>query len=87
MVEQGQITGSRQKMVCCGYSAASRLTMLISVPIANVVGSVAAAMAFLMKSVEPAESAASTTSMGHSGCTITLHAREARRGPSRSGRR
>ncbi|MNT76513.1 hypothetical protein D3C72_2155270 [compost metagenome] len=36
------------------------------------VGSVAAAMAFLMKSVEPAESAASTTSMGHSGWTITL---------------
>ena len=34
IVEQGQTTESRQKMVLSGFSAASRLTMLISVPMA-----------------------------------------------------
>src|ERR687897_505661 len=71
IVEHGQITGSRQKISCCGYSAASRCTRLISVPIAKVEPAGAAWMAFTMKSVEPAASAASTTGIGHSGCTMT----------------
>ena len=40
-------------------------------PIAKVEPAGAAWMAFTMKSVEPAASAASTTGIGHSGCTIT----------------
>ena len=74
IVEHGQTTGSRQKIVCCGYSAARRCTRLISVPMAKVEPAGAASMAFTMKSVEPAASAASTTAIGHSGCTIDLHA-------------
>ena len=71
IVEHGQTTGSRQKIVCCGYSAARRCTRLISVPMAKVEPAGAAWMAFTMKSVEPAASAASTTAIGHSGCTMT----------------
>ena len=37
MVEQGQTTGSRQKMVFSGISRANRLTRLISVPTAQIV--------------------------------------------------
>ena len=48
IVEQGQITGSRQKMVCCGYSAASLCTRFTSVPIAKVLPAGAAAIALTM---------------------------------------
>ena len=71
IVEHGQITGSRQKIVCSGCWAARRCTRLISVPIAKVEPAGAAWIALTMKSVDPEESAASTTGRGHSGCTIT----------------
>ena len=74
MVEQGQTTESRQKMVCSGCWLARRWTRLISVPMAKTEPAGAAAMALTMKSVEPEASAASTTSMGHSGWTMTLDA-------------
>ncbi len=71
MVEQGQTTGSRQKIVRSGRSSASRFTRLISVPIASTSPGFAASTCLRMYSVEPAPSAASTTAAGHSGCTIT----------------
>ena len=72
IVEHGQTTGSRQKTVRSGYSAASRLTMLTSVPIAMTSPGSDAATNRRILSVEPNASAASTTGIGASGCTITL---------------
>ena len=65
------MTGSRQKIVLSGFWAASRLTMLTSVPIAMTEPGAASATNLRISSVDPAASAASTTSMGHSGCTTT----------------
>src|SRR3712207_7872762 len=62
IVEQGQITGSRQNTRLSGSSASSRLTRLISVPTAQVVPAGAARTVSMMYSVEPSQSAACTTS-------------------------
>ena len=72
MVEQGQLTGSRQKIVLSGLLIASRFTKLISVPTAHFVPDGASLMVFLINSVDPLMSAASTVSLGHSGCTNTV---------------
>src|SRR5699024_1833353 len=71
MVEHGQMTGSRQKIVMSGCWACKRFTRLISVPMANTSPGCPAAMALRMYSVEPTPSAASTTGAGHSGWTMT----------------
>src|SRR5262245_29471979 len=71
IVEQGQITGSRQKIVLSGCSLARRETRLISVPTAQTDPGGDSAIRLTMYSVEPASSAASTTSCLHSGWTIT----------------
>src|SRR5690349_551794 len=72
MVEQGQITGSRQIIVVSGFTACNRRTRFISVPIARTLPAGAFSTAWMMYSVEPASSANWTTSTGHSGWTITL---------------
>ena len=72
IVEQGQPTGSKQNTVLSGYCAARRFTRLISVPTAMADPAGALAISLTMYAVEPVPSAASTTCIEHSGCTITL---------------
>ena len=72
IVAHGQTTGSRQKTVLSGFSRASRETRLISVPTANFEPAGASVIVRVMNSVEPSMSAACTTSITHSGCTITV---------------
>ena len=72
MVEQGQITGSRQKTTLSGFCRARRFTKLTSVPTAHWLPAGASLMAFLMNSVEPTRSAACTVSMVHSGWTTMV---------------
>ncbi len=72
IVEQGQTTGSKQNTVLSGYCAARRFTRLISVPTAMADPAGALAISLTMYAVEPVPSAASTTCIEHSGCTITL---------------
>ena len=72
IVQQGQLTGSKQKMVLSGLLMASRLTKLISVPTAHLEPGGASLIVFLINSVDPFMSAASTVSFGHSGCTNTV---------------
>src|SRR5438552_12635512 len=71
MVEHGQITGSKQKIVLFGFSFWSRLTRLISVPTAHFDPDGASVTFLMMYSVDPLRSDAFTTSSVHSGCTIT----------------
>src|SRR5665647_2472269 len=59
-------------MFCFGNIAARRRTRLSSVPTTHELPSGAAAMVWMIRSVEPTTSADSTTSYWHSGCTITL---------------
>ena len=72
IVEHGQTTGSKQNTVLSGYCAARRFTKLISVPTAMADPAGALAISLTMYAVEPVPSAASTTCIEHSGCTITL---------------
>src|SRR5579875_851667 len=72
IVEQGQTTGSRQKISCSGWAFASRCTRLISVPTAHLLPAGARSICSTIYSVEPNRSAASSTSRRHSGCTSTL---------------
>ena len=75
MVEQGHTTESRQNIFLSGFSAASRFTMLISVPTAMTLPGAASATTRLMYSVEPLESAACTTSIVHSGMHYYMNIR------------
>ena len=72
MVEHGHVIESRQKTTLSGFSLASRLTRLISVPTAHWLPGGASVIVFRMNSVEPSMSAACTTSMTHSGWAMTL---------------
>ena len=79
IVAHGQTTGSRQKIRLSGFSSRRRFTMLISVPIAQDVPDGAPSTVFRMNSVDPLQSAASTTSRTHSGWTTTLTSGSSRR--------
>jgi len=83
MVEQGQISGSRETTVLSGCSSASRLTRWISVRCRGR-SRRRGPDRRMMKSVEPTSSASSTTSWAHSGCTTTIPS-GARRGTPRVG--
>ena len=69
-----QIDVLRQKTVLSGFSWAIRFTRLISVPTAQELPEGALAIVLEINSVEPFKSADCTTSIKHSGCTITLTA-------------
>ena len=66
MVEQGQVTGSREKIVLSWLLMASQLARLTSVPIPHLLPGGAELTFFRMNSVEPTMSAAWTVSIGHS---------------------
>ena len=54
-----------------GVAQRQPMDQVISVPTAHALPAGASSMALIIFSVEPAASAAWTTSMVHSGCTIT----------------
>ena len=73
MVEHGQTMESRQNTVLSGFCWAMRWTRLISVPIAHTLPGGDSSIVLSMNSVDPSRSAASTTSIRHSGWNDHLH--------------
>ena len=71
MVEQGQTTESRQKILCCGILVGEPLHQVDLGADGEGAAGGSGGYGLVMKSVEPEASAASTTGMGHSGCTMT----------------